>query len=121
MKLTRDSRGDAEGQAADGKQAPSIAAQVPKALGVRCPRCDEKFTVPEALRGQQTRCKKCSAGFLVPVAKTTPAVGSADDRPALVGIRCPKCQQVVGVPACARGKKAECVKCGAAFLVPRLS
>ena len=36
----------------------------------------------------------------------------------MVGIRCPKCQEMLMFPEAARGKKEKCGKCGVIFLVP---
>lgn len=40
-------------------------------------------------------------------------------RPGMIGIVCPKCQEMATVPESSRGQSAKCAKCGALFVIPQ--
>jgi hypothetical protein len=85
---------------------------------IACPKCKKTVDLLASARGQCARCSHCSVMFMVPTAPG--GVGSPEAAPKvnLVGVRCPKCREMLMFPEEARGKPERCGKCGVTFLIP---
>jgi len=89
-----------------------------EAIRIGCPKCMSTLELPAGARGRCARCNRCGVKFMVPVLQTAPGAPSVIPPENMVGIRCPKCEEMLVFPAAARGKKEKCSKCGAIFLIP---
>jgi hypothetical protein len=108
------------GQSEGEEQADDDSAESPQddAIRIGCPKCKSTVELPASSRGQCARCSRCGVKFMVPQLQTVPGRPAVVPPANMVGIRCPKCQEMLMFPEEARGKKEKCGKCGVVFLIP---
>jgi hypothetical protein len=87
-------------------------------IKVGCPKCKSAMDLSATARGQCTKCTRCGTAFMVPIGQGG-GLANAGALGSLIGIRCPKCREMLMFPEMARGKKEKCCKCGVVFLVPQ--
>ncbi len=85
---------------------------------IACPKCRNTVDLPESARGQCARCDRCSVAFMVPLGAGGLSSPEASPKLNLIGVRCPKCHEMLMFPEDVRGKPERCGKCGVLFLVP---
>jgi DNA-directed RNA polymerase subunit M/transcription elongation factor TFIIS len=89
-----------------------------ESIRIGCPKCKSTVELPASSRGQCARCDRCGVRFMVPQLQTAPGMPAVIPPANMVGIRCPKCQEMLMFPEASRGKKEKCGKCGVIFLIP---
>jgi ribosomal protein S27E len=99
-------------------------------IRIRCPNCQQEYTVNDLNAGKRTECKVCRQQMRVP------AVGSQDDAPVrtepadakapdpasaeTIFLACPHCGHQKKAPARFAGQEAQCPKCDKFFVAPSL-
>ena len=107
-------------QSGDAEQTEEAEDEAPQDDSIRigCPKCKSTVELPASSRGQCARCDRCGVKFMVPQLQTVPGRPAIVPPANMVGIRCPKCQEMLMFPEASRGKKEKCGKCGVIFLIP---
>lgn len=101
----------------DEEETPDAPTQEER-IKIACPKCKNAVDLPASARGQVAKCDRCATAFMVPPGKAAGAL-SPNVPSNLIGIRCPKCHEMLMFPEAVRGKRERCSKCGVVFLVPQ--
>lgn len=85
---------------------------------IRCPICEEAYSLNDGLRGTRAECQICGALLALPTADGEVAVLRA---PPCAEFPCPSCQALHQVYAYMQGSTGTCAQCGSEFLIAHVT
>ncbi|MBN2020604.1 MAG: hypothetical protein JW749_10325 [Sedimentisphaerales bacterium] len=87
-----------------------------------CPHCGQKVNAKDIYAGREIHCPKCRQMIRIPSPApgkaASPARAPSNAQSNIIKIRCPGCNQKIGVSKNYAGKTVKCAKCGTLMQVP---